>query len=127
MCFTGVLLYVFSNQLIGIFTPDQDVIALAAKCLRFVAFMQPPQVAAWVLAGVLRGAGDTQFNFYITASTNWLIRTLWSVLCIRVFGLGLFSTQVVVMVEICVRLLLTALRYRTGKWQTILSKAEERA
>ncbi len=124
MCFTGVLLFIFSNQLIGIFTPDQDVIALAARCLRFVAFMQPPQVAAWILAGVLRGAGDTQFNFYITASTNWLIRTLWSVLCIRVFGMGLFSTQVVVMVEICVRLLLTALRYRTGKWQNILNHAE---
>lgn len=121
MCFTGVLLFVFSNQLIGIFTPDQEVIALAAKCLRFVAFMQPPQVAAWILAGVLRGAGDTKFNFYITASTNWLVRTLWSVLCIRVFGLGLFSTQVVVMVEICTRLLLTALRYRTGKWQNALN------
>ncbi len=117
MCFTGLLLFIFSRQLIGIFTPDADVIDLASKCLRFVAFMQPPQVIAWIFAGVLRGAGDTQFNFYITAGTNWFIRTLWSVLCIRVFGFGLFSVQVVIMVEICARMLLSALRYRTGKWQ----------
>lgn len=122
MAFTGTGLFVFSNQLIGVFTPDADVIALAAHCLRLVAFMQIPQVAAWIFSGVLRGAGDTKFNFYITAATNWGIRTLWSVLAIRVFHLGLFSTQVVMLVEIIVRLFLLYLRYRTGKWKYVLDR-----
>ncbi|MDY2611358.1 MAG: MATE family efflux transporter [Oscillospiraceae bacterium] len=122
MAFTGAGLFVFSNQLIGVFTPDADVIALAAHCLRLVAFMQIPQVAAWIFSGVLRGAGDTKFNFYITAATNWGIRTLWSVLAIRVFHFGLFSTQVVMLVEIIVRLFLLYLRYRTGKWKYVLDR-----
>ena len=120
MVFTGLGLFVFSNQLIGIFTPDEEVIAIAAHCLRLVAFMQPPQVAAWILSGVLRGAGDTKSNFYITAATNWGVRTLWSVLCIRAFGLGLFSTQVVTLCEILIRMGLLYMRYRTGKWKTVL-------
>lgn len=122
MAFTGAGLFIFSNQLISVFTPDADVIALAAHCLRLVAFMQIPQVAAWIFSGVLRGAGDTKFNFYITAATNWSIRTLWSVLAIRVFHFGLFSTQVVMLVEIVVRLMLLYLRYRTGKWKYVLEK-----
>ena len=105
MAFTGAGLFVFSNQLIGVFTPDADVIALAAHCLRLVAFMQIPQVAAWIFSGVLRGAGDTKFNFYITAATNWGI-----------------STQVVMLVEIIVRLFLLYLRYRTGKWKYVLDR-----
>lgn len=120
MTFTGAGLFVFSNQIISIFTPDVQVIALAAHCLRLVAFLQPPQVASWVFSGALRGAGDTKFNFYITAATNWAVRTLWSVLCIRVFGLGLFSTQVCTLAENLVRLSLLTMRYKTGKWKNIM-------
>ena len=124
MAFTGAGLYVFSNQLISIFTPDAEVIALAAHCLRLVAFMQIPQVAAWIFSGVLRGAGDTKYNFYITAATTCAVRTLWSVLAIRVFHLGLYATQIVVFVEIIIRLLLLFWRYRTGKWKNIFLEGE---
>jgi len=120
MVFTGIGLFVFSNQLIGIFTTDAAVIELAARCLRLTAFMQPPQVAAWIFSGVLRGAGDTKYNFYITAVTNWGVRTLWSVLCIRVFHFGLVSAIVCMFAENIARLVLLYLRYRTGKWKTIL-------
>ncbi len=122
MCFTGVGLYVFSEGLIRIFTPDQAVIKMAAACLRLMALIQPIQVAAWIYSGVLRGAGDTTINFYITAITNWGIRTLFSVLAIRAFHLDLYATYIVMMVEIAARLLLLFLRYRTGKWKTIMTK-----
>lgn len=120
MVFTGIGLYVLSEQIISIFTPDADVIALASQCLRVTAFMQVPQVAAWVLAGVLRGAGDTKINFYITAATNWLIRTVGCVLVIRAFHLGLVQIQYVILAEIIVRLGLLYWRYRTGIWKTAI-------
>lgn len=120
MVVTNIGLYLLSNQLIALFTPDADVIAMGAHCLRLVAFMQVPQVISWVYSGVLRGAGDTKYNFYITAATNWLIRTLFSVLAIRVWGGGLFEVQIVIFAEIMVRMLLLYLRYRTGKWKTVM-------
>lgn len=122
MVFTGAGLFVFSRQLIGVFTPDLEVIALAAHCLRLVAFMQVPQVFAWTLSGVLRGAGDTRYNFYITAATNWAIRTLFSVLAIRVWHQGLFQVQIAILFEILIRGGLLYLRYRSGKWQEIGQK-----
>lgn len=122
MVFTNIGLYLLSQQLIGLFTPDADVIALGAHCLRLVAFMQVPQVVAWIFSGVLRGAGDTKYNFYITAATNWGIRTLFSVLAIRAWGMGLFEMQIVIFVEILTRMALLYLRYRTGKWKTVMEE-----
>lgn len=120
MVLTNIGLYLLADQLIGLFTPDADVIALGAHCLRLVAFMQVPQVIAWTFSGVLRGAGDTKYNFYITAATNWGIRTLFSVLAIRVWGFGLFEMQIIIFIEILTRMALLYLRYRTGKWKTVM-------
>ncbi len=120
MAIATVALYVFATPLIRVFTPDQEVIALAARCLQIVALIQIPQMAAWVFGGLLRGAGDTKIIFYITASTNWGIRTLFSVLVIRAFHMDLIATIWVMCAEILVRLFLLYLRYRSGKWEHIM-------
>jgi len=120
MMFTGAFLFFMSRQLIGLFTPDKEVIEIAAKIVRLTAFIQVPQVIAWVLSGALRGAGDTKVIFYITASCQWLIRTLFTIIVVRVFHLDLFATHVVVCVEVFARLVLYYLRYRTGKWQNAI-------
>ena len=122
MAFATIGLYAFANQLIGIFTPDQDVIELAATCLRIMAVIQIPQMIAWTLAGLLRGAGDTKSGFIITAATNWCIRALFAVLLVRVFHQNLVAYCYVIDVEIMVRLLLMFLRYKSGKWKTIMDK-----
>lgn len=124
MFFAGIGLFVFAKFLIGIFTPDAEVIELGAQCLRIVAFMQIPQVITWIYAGALRGAGDTKSIFYITASTNWLVRTIPSVIAIRFLGFGLVASQYIIMAEILSRLLLSFIRYRSGKWKTIFEAKE---
>ena len=126
MLVTGTGLYVFSEQLIGIFTPDKEVIKIAAECLELMALIQAPQVAAWIFSGVLRGSGDTTVNFYISASTNWGVRTLFSVIAIRFMGLPLLASFAVMAIEICVRLALLYIRYRSGKWKTIMKKIEKK-
>ena len=116
LTFSGVMIYVFARQLVSFFTPDEQAIELAVQCLHQVAFIQPIQVIAWILAGALRGAGDTKWPFYITAVCNWGIRTLGAYLCIRVFHLGLPEAVLCACADSTFRSLLTYLRYRTGKW-----------
>ena len=124
MAIASVGLYVFADPLIGVFTPDQGVIALAAECLRIMAVIQIPQMIAWTLAGMLRGAGDTKSGFYITAATNWGIRALCAVLLVRVFHQNLIAYCYVIDIEIMVRLLLMYLRYKSGKWKTIMDRTK---
>lgn len=117
---SGAMIYVFARQLVSFFTPDQEAIELAVQCLHQVAFIQPIQVTAWILAGALRGAGDTKWPFYITAVCNWGIRTLGAYLCIRVFHLGLPEAVLCACADCVVRALMTYFRFRTGKWQHAL-------
>lgn len=119
MTISGVALFVFAEPIIRIFTPDVEVIYLAANCLKILAIIQPIQMAAWIFSGVLRGSGDTKSVFYVNAATNWGVRTLGSVLAIRYFNCGIYSAQVFLCVEITVRLICMYLRYRTGKWKHI--------
>jgi putative MATE family efflux protein len=121
LAIAGFALYLFARPLVSLFTPDEEAIRLAVRCLRIVAFIQPIQVAAWVLAGALRGAGDTKGPFYITAICNWGIRSLGAWLCIRVFGLGLPEAVLCACADCCLRMVLSWLRFRKCKWVNTVS------
>ena len=113
---TGTLIYFFAPVLVRLFTPDAAAIAIAVDCLHKVAFIQPIQVAGWIIAGALRGAGDTRWPFYITATCNWLIRALGAYVCIRVLHLGLPQAVLCACVDSCVSAFVLWLRYRSNRW-----------
>ena len=113
-------LYFFANPLVRIINSDPDVVVLAERCLKIVALIQPVQVIAWVLAGALRGAGDTKWPFYITAIGNWLVRAVGSLLCIYVFGMGLPEAVICMCLDQVLRATLMTIRYRSGKWLHVI-------
>lgn len=117
----SVLLYIFANQVIGLFTPDGEVIELAVMALRINCLFQPIACIAWIIAGALRGAGDVKWNFYITAFTDWSIRALGSIIFIRFLGFGLEAAAWFGAAGFVARTLLLFLRFRTGKWKTRLT------
>ena len=103
MFFTGLALFVFAESIISVFTPDREVIVMAAACLRVEAVIQVPQVIGWIYSGALRGMGNTRIGFILNAITNWTIMVPGMVLGIRLFGLPLVQVYWVVGVEIVVR------------------------
>ena len=116
MAFAGLCLFVFAKPLVSIINPDENVIAIAQKCLKVVAFVQPIQIIAWIYAGAMRGAGDTKWAFYITAFTNWTFRVLGVVLVIRVFHMDLPRAVACMCLDQAARAVLMYMRYRSGKW-----------
>lgn len=124
MTIAGACLFLFATPLVSIFTPDRQVIVLAAQCLCIVAFLEPPQTGATVIAGALRGAGDTLWPLIITIVGMWGIRAVGAVICIRVLGMGLPAACVCMLIESFVRLALFWLRFRTGKWKHAIKKIE---
>ena len=117
MFFTGLALFIFAEPIIGVFTPDQEVIAMAAGCLRVEAAIQVPQVIGWIYAGALRGVGNTKTGFYLTALTSWGIRAPGMIIAVRLLGLPLTKAYTVVGIEITVRCLLFWIYYRKSRKQ----------
>lgn len=127
MLFAGAALYVFAEPLVKFINSDTDVVPLAKRCLQIVAFVQPVQVIAWILAGALRGAGDTKWPFYITAAGNWLIRALGASLLIHVFHMGLPEAVICMCLDQAVRAVCMFLRFRTGKWMHAIKDSKAKA
>jgi len=112
MFFTGLALFIFAEQIIGVFTPDREVIAIGAACLRVEASIQVPQVIGWIYAGALRGVGNTKTGFYLNAITSWGIRVPGMLIAVHLLKLPLTKAYIVVGIEIAVRSLLFWISYR---------------
>ena len=65
----GIVFLFFGRNLVGLYTTQQDIIDAGAKILLMVALLQPFQSSQFILAGSMRGAGDTRAVAYITGFT----------------------------------------------------------
>jgi putative MATE family efflux protein len=113
---TGVLMFIFSRQLMGFFTPDMAVIALGSKVLRIEAFAQPFFAMSIVIGGILRGGGDTKWPFINSLIGMWLVRLVPASILILGFGIGLEAAWGCMVADLVVRGLLNYRRYRMGTY-----------
>ena len=114
MALTGVGLYVFAPQLMGIFTADAAVIALGARVLRIEAFAEPMFGASIVASGSMQGAGDSTGCFVLNLVSMWGVRLTLAVLLAPRFGLvGVWAAMCA---ELCTRGALFLLRMARGRW-----------
>ncbi len=98
---TGVLMYVFAPQMIGILSPDPEIVSLGAQVLRIEAFAEPFFAASIVASGAFRGAGDTLVPSILNFCSMWLVRlTLAAFLAPR---LGLPGVWIAMCIELIVR------------------------
>ena len=109
----------FSHQIVALYNDEPEIVSLGGTILMFIAFIQPFQASQFILAGVLRGAGDTRATAVITFMTVLLVRPGLALLMIHVFHWGLPGAWVALAADQLLRSLLVWLRYSTGKWKTI--------
>jgi putative MATE family efflux protein len=122
----GVIFFVWAEPLASFFVTDQEIVDLAALCLRVVAFAQIPFSAVMVISGGLRGAGDTRWVMYLTAGGQWGIRLVLSFILIWGFGFNLVGAWIAMLLDVLIRGFMTLLRYRSGKWKNILTIKQEK-
>lgn len=116
------ILFIFSRQVVSLFTPDPDVIEIASGLLKILAVIEIPYLIALVYSGALRAAGDTKTVFILTAVSMWGVRALGATVCVRLLGMGIYSVVTCMCVENVVRMLLFARRYHQNKWKEATNK-----
>lgn len=116
MLVTSTAMFCFAVPIIDIFADDMETILLAARMLRIEAFAEPLLAIGVVLGGVLRGAGDTRWPFYISMLGMWGVRLPLSYILIRSFGWGLEAIWAAMIADWGVRALLSSFRFYRRKW-----------
>ena len=113
----GLLFFIIPQFLVSLFTKDKDVIELATMALKIVSICQPFSGASMVLAGALRGAGDTKSVLLITYLGIFLIRIPITYLFLDVLNFGLAGAWIVMTIDLAIRSSLAFYIFRRGKWK----------
>lgn len=113
----GLLFFIIPQFLVSLFTKDKDVIELATMALKIVSICQPFSGASMVLAGALRGAGDTKSVLLITYLGIFLIRIPITYLFLDVLNFGLAGAWIVMTIDLAIRSSIAFYVFKRGKWK----------
>lgn len=125
-CFSILLALIFSffgGTIVGLYNSDPEIIRVGGGIMLFVAFLQPFQSSQFIIAGGLRGAGDTRTTAIITTITVLFIRPIVTVVLISL-NFGLYGAWIALACDQLIRSGLVLARYRSGKWKMIKLKNE---
>ena len=93
--------------------------ALSALALRIASLSQPGLALYSVLAGGLRGAGDTRWPLYLTLVGIWGVRLSLGYAAVLIMHLGLYGVWGAIACDQWARALLVTARFRSRRWQTV--------
>ena len=121
----------FGRGLIGMFTQTEDVIALGARGLRWLALGYIAFSVSQVLQGVMRGAGDTISSMWISIISTVVLRMPLAYLLAYLSRSeawpnghpdAIFAS---LLISWLLAMLMTVIFYRVGKWKKRLPKEKK--
>jgi putative MATE family efflux protein len=116
----GVLLYLTAPMVVRLFVPGNDEVThLGSTVLRIIAVAQPFMAINHVLAGGLRGAGDTKWVMYITGASAWAARVCLTYLFVVIMQMGLPGAWYAMATDLILRSMLFMWRFKAGHWKKI--------
>lgn len=114
MGFLAILMYIFAPQLMGLLTPDGEVIGLGARVLRIEAFAELGYAASIVAYGAFVGAGDTKWPSVMNFTSMWIVRIIPAIFLVKAYGLVGF--WIAMAGELTFRGTIFLIRLARGKW-----------
>lgn len=115
----GLVFFFFPYGLLRALTSDETVIALGTLFLKIVALLQIPLALTMVLAGSLRGAGDTRAIMWATFVGMWGVRVPMACVAALWFKLDLVYVWSAMVADWTVRMGLLLWRYQSERWRAI--------
>lgn len=115
----GIVFFFFPYLLLRAFTTDEAVIELGTVFLKIVALLQIPLALTMVLAGSLRGAGDTRFIMGATTVGMWGVRVPMALIVAFWLHLSVYYVWTAMIADWTVRMALLLWRYQSERWRQI--------
>jgi Na+-driven multidrug efflux pump len=103
----------------GFFTQDTHLIQTSAEILVIMAAIQPLQTSHVVMAGSLRGTGDTRYVAMTMFVAVSICRPIFSMILVHGFHLGLKGAWFALFLDQGLRCLLLYRRFASGRWAAI--------
>lgn len=116
----SAVIIVFAPHLFSLYSDDRDVINCGVNIIRVYALSQPFLAIVQVLSGSLRGGGDTKYPMISTFIGVWLFRLVFGYILGVLLCFGIIGVWIAMSIDLALRSLLFIIRYKKGKWKTIM-------
>ena len=114
---TATVIYCFAGPLVALYNDDPYIISTGIGILQLVALLQPFQSIQFILAGSLRGAGDTKSIAVFVAVTTLVLRPILAHFMVNDFHWGLYGAWIALIIDQLIRSGLVVWRYLSGRWK----------
>lgn len=114
----GLILLLFSNPIIRIFSEEPEVLAYGASCLHIVAYGFVFYGFGMVMETAFNGAGDTWTPTYLNFFIFWLFEIPLAYVLAYNFGYGPSGVFWAITIAFSVLAVVSMLLFRRGKWKT---------
>ncbi|HOQ73112.1 MAG TPA: MATE family efflux transporter [Limnochordia bacterium] len=119
MASMGLVFFLIPGPIVRIFSQDPEVVSLAVICLRLVAIAQPSLAVWMILAGGLRGAGDTRAIMKMVLVSFLGVRVVLAYVLALRLGMGLIGAWIGMVADLFLRSLLIQWRFNRGEWKFV--------
>jgi len=113
----GLVFLFFTPQIVGLFTEDAAVLAVAVYGLRAMSLGFPLYAAGMVLEQSFNGAGDTWTPTWLNLLAFWIIQIPLAWVLAGPFGMRERGVFVSVTIAYSVLAVVSAVLFRRGKWK----------
>ena len=118
LLFPGFYINVFEGTAAGS-VPFSELLKTVRILLVMLALWGVADASALILAGALKGAGDTHFVMYFQSAVAWGFLVLGQFLIVLVFKLNIYVSWMWTLLYVIILGVGFALRFRSGRWKSI--------
>ncbi len=121
MIFLGVvavLLFLFAEPLVGVFTTEQEVATLAAECLRIISYSYVFWGYGMITVLAFNGAGDTATPTWINLFVYWVFQIPLAYALAQPLGFGPQGVFIAVALGQVLLAVVGVVVFRRGRWKT---------
>lgn len=116
--FFAVIVALFGEPLIRIFTDNPEVIRLGKICLWCDVAVQPFKAVNYIITTSLRAAGDSKFPAFVGSGMMWTLGVATALILAFVVGLGLPGLWLGMAADEFYRSIANTWRWKSGRWKS---------
>lgn len=114
------MVYLFSYQILGLFTQDPEIIALARQILLIELALEISRAISIIVVRTMQACGDVRYPVVVGLYSMWSIQVGLSYVFGIVLGWGLVGIWMALTLDETVRCILYVRRWRKGKWRSLV-------
>lgn len=111
------IIWLFSHSVLGIFTRDEEMLALGKQVLFIDIFLEFGRAINILMTKSLISVGEIKLPICVGISFHWAVALLLSYILGGILHLGLQGVWVAMAIDECSRGIIYFLRFRTNKWK----------